>query len=176
MVQGIGERFHRLFPFLWFQLALPYRDAVPPHGCQPLLVLYIPFLVPANLVHPELPVRLRNLTALRIGKYVFTPLALWRGVGGEAPMSMPEAPVHKDARAILPQYQIRMPWQSLMVQSVSESPLPQSTAHNHLRLRILPSDRRHVCVSLLWSEFIHIELIVSVVLRTYSLAPLNHNR
>ena len=66
MVQGIGERFQRLFPFLWFQLALPYRDAVPPHGCQPLLVLYIPFLVPANLVHPELPVRLRNLTALRI--------------------------------------------------------------------------------------------------------------
>ena len=70
MVQGIGERFQRLFTFLWFQLTLPYRDAVPPHGCQPLLVLYIPFLVPTNLVHPELPVRLRNLTALRIGKYV----------------------------------------------------------------------------------------------------------
>ena len=100
MVQGIGERFQRLFPFLWLQLTLPYRDAVPPHGCQPLLVLYIPFLVPANLVHPELPVRLRNLTAFRIGKNVFTPLALWRGVGGEAPMSMPEAPVHEDARAI----------------------------------------------------------------------------
>ena len=68
---------------------------------------------------------------------------------------MPEAPVHEDTRAILPQHQIRMPRQSLMVQSVSEPPLPQSTAHNHLRLRILPSDRRHIGVSLLWSEFIH---------------------
>ena len=57
--------------------------------------------------------------------------------------------------------------QSLMVQSVSEPPLPQSTAHNHLRLRILPSDRRHSFVSLLWSEFIHIVSIVTLLFDLY---------
>ncbi len=42
-----------------------------------------------------------------------------------------------------------------MVKPVSESSLPQSTSHNHLRLRILRPDCRHINVSLLWSEVIH---------------------
>ena len=42
-----------------------------------------------------------------------------------------------------------------MIQTISESPLPQPTPYNHLRLCILRSNRRHVGMSLLWSEFIH---------------------
>lgn len=64
-------------------------------------------------------------------------------------VSMPEASVDEDARTILLQYQIRMPWQPRRIQPIPEAPAPQSLAHNHLRLRILRSDRRHIIVPLL---------------------------
>ena len=71
-------------------------------------------------------------------------------------MSMPEAPIHKDARPVFPQHQVRMPRQSFMVQPISESSLPQATSHNHLRLRVLRLDSRHVGMSLLCGESVHI--------------------
>ena len=74
-------------------------------------------------------------------------------------MSMPEAAVHENARSVFPQYQVWMSWQPLMIEPVSESPTPQSLAHNHFRLRILRPDRRHVVVPLLRREFIHNILI-----------------
>ncbi len=68
---------------------------------------------------------------------------------------MPETPIHKDASTVLPQHQIRMPRQLRGIQPITESPLPQPSAHNHLRLRILPTDCRHVLVPLFCREFIH---------------------
>ena len=139
MVQGERYRVQCLFALRWFQLALPYRDAMPPHLCQLPLLLLVPLLVPLNLCHPELPVRLRNLTALRtLNVYCFLFIGYCNIV------SMPEAPIHKDARPVFPQHQVRMSWQPLMVQPVSESPLPQATSHNDLRLRILRVDSRHI--------------------------------
>ena len=155
MVQRKGNSVQRLLPLRGLQFALPYRDAVPPHLRQPSLLLSVPLLVSSYLRHPELPVRLRNLTARGIGKYVFTPLSLWRGVGGEAPMTMPEAPVHKDARPVLSQHQVGMSRQPLMVQPIPESPLPQPTPHNHLRLRVLRLDSRHVIIPLLRAKMVH---------------------
>ena len=64
VVQRECYRLQRLFPFLGCQFALPYRNAVPAHSCQLALFLAVPFLVPPDLRHPELPVRLRNLAAL----------------------------------------------------------------------------------------------------------------
>ena len=149
MVQRKGDGFQRLFPLLRLQFALPYRDAMPTHLRQLALFLLVPFLISANLRHPELPVRLWNLAALRVHN-VITPLALWRGAGGEAHIvSMPEAPIHEDASPVFPQHQVRMPWQPLVIQSISESPLPQPTTHNHLRLRILRPNSRHVIMTLL---------------------------
>jgi len=69
---------------------------------------------------------------------------------------MPKAAIHKDARAILPQHQVGMPGQPLMVQAIPESTLPQPTPHNHLRLRVLRPDGSHVFMTLLWGEFIHV--------------------
>ena len=65
-VQRIGEAFQGLLPPLGFQLTLPDGDAVPAHLGQRLLLFNIPLLISPDLRHPELPVRLRNLTALRI--------------------------------------------------------------------------------------------------------------
>ena len=144
MVQRERNRLQRLFTLRRFQVAFPHRDAMPAHRCQLLLFLLVTLLVPANLRYPELAIRLRNLATLRIGKYVFTPVALWRGVGGEALMSMPEAPIHKNACPVLPQYQVRMSRQPLVVKPVPESPFPQSTPHNHLRLRVLRPNCRHI--------------------------------
>ena len=119
------------------------------------LFLLITFLVPANLRHPELPVRLRNLAAHRTLNHIFhltSDIFLpWQS----HVMPMPEASIHKDTRPVFPQHQVRMPRQPLMVQSVTESPTPQPTTHNHLRLCILRPNRYHVPMALLWGEFIH---------------------
>jgi hypothetical protein len=73
-------------------------------------------------------------------------------------VSMPEASVHKDTRPILPKHQVRMSWQALMIQSIPESPFPQPTPHNHLRLRVLRPNSRHVIMTLLRGKTIHIRL------------------
>jgi hypothetical protein len=71
-------------------------------------------------------------------------------------MPMPKAPVDKDACSIFPQHQVRMPRQPFMIQSISETTLPQPTPHNHFWLRILIVNRRHILMPLLWSEVVHI--------------------
>ena len=149
-VQCKSDRLQCLFPPARLQFALPHRDAVPAHFGQFPLFLLVSLLVSVNLVHPELTVRLWNFAALRTLQ-AYSPLALWRGVGGEATLvSMPETPIHKDARPVFPQHQIRMSRQPFVVQSESEASTPQSTTHYHLRLRILRLDSRHVFVALLW--------------------------
>ena len=70
-------------------------------------------------------------------------------------VSVTETAIHKDTRPILPQHQVRMSWQALMVQPIPESPTPQPTPHNHLRLRVLRPNSCHVGMSLLRSEFVH---------------------
>lgn len=75
---------------------------------------------------------------------------------------MPEAPVHKDARPVFPHYQVWMSRQLWRVQPISESPTPQSLAHNHLRLRALRMDRRHVFMPLFCREFIHAAKILII--------------
>ena len=70
--------------------------------------------------------------------------------------SLPETAIHKDTRPILPKHQVRMSWQPLMVQPIPESPTPQPTPHNHLRLRVLRPNSCHVIMTLLCREFIHI--------------------
>lgn len=61
---------------------------------------------------------------------------------------MPEAPVDKDAGLVFPHHDIRFPWQSLVVQPVSEAMTPQEFAHNNLRLRVFGTNRGHIFVAL----------------------------
>ena len=65
MVQGKGYRVQRLFPLQRLQFAFPNGDAMPAHFSQFALFLLVTLLVPANLRHPEIPIRLRNLAAGR---------------------------------------------------------------------------------------------------------------
>ena len=149
VVQRKCYRLQRFFTLLRRQLALPHRDAVPAHLCQLFLLLTVAFLVPAYLCHPELSVRLRNLAAHRTLN-LFAPLVFWRGAWSEVHIvTMPEATIHKDTCPILPQHQVRMPRQPLVVQPITKSSLPQPSPHNHLRLRVLRPNSRHVIMSLL---------------------------
>ena len=66
VVQRECDGVQRLFTFRRLQLTLPYRDAMPAHCSQLTLFLFISFLVPANLRHPKLPIRLWNFAALRV--------------------------------------------------------------------------------------------------------------
>ena len=135
LIESIGQRLQCLFPFRWFQFALPDGNAMPTHLRQPLLRLNIPFLIPFDLRHPKLPICIRYLAATL--------------------MPMPKAPIHKNTSTILFQHQIRMPRQSWRVKPISKSLTPEPFTHNHLWLRILTTNRRHRLVSLLWGEMIH---------------------
>ena len=141
MVQRERNRLQRFLTLRWLQLALPNCDAMPAHFSQFTLLFLVPLLVPTNLRHPELTVRLWNFAALRTLHFILFNK-----------MSMPKAPVHEDARPVFPQHQVWMPRQSLMIQPISETSLPQATTHNHLRLRVLRPDGRHIFMTLLFGE------------------------
>jgi len=178
LVKRIGERLQRLLAHLWFQFTFPNRDAMPPHRGKFLLHPQVALLVSPDLGHPELPIRLRNLTALGIIKF-FAPLAFWRGVGGEAHIvTMPEAPIHKDTRPVLPHHDVWLSRQPRMVQPVAESLSPQPFPDHHLRLRVLAVDGRHIRMPLLLREWVHDQFLLSFnsQLSTINsqLSPLRH--
>ena len=66
MVQRERNRLQRFFTFRRLQFALPHRDAMPSHLCQPPLFLPVTFLVPADLRYPEVTIRIRNLATLGV--------------------------------------------------------------------------------------------------------------
>ena len=143
MVERKSDGVKSHFTLLRLQFTFPYRYAMPSHFSQPLLLLLVAHLVPANLLHPEVAVCLRNLTTLRIIRLYHIHV-----------MPMPEAAIHEDAGAVFPQYQVRMPRQPFVVQPVSESPFPQPMSHDHFRLRVLRTNSRHVFVSLFFSQMV----------------------
>ena len=108
---------------------------MPAHFCQSTLFLFIALLVPANFRHPEIMIRCWYLAA---GRTLHS--------GRIHKMPMPEASVDEDASPVFPQNQVRMPRQPLMIQSVSKTTFPQPTSHNHLWLRILRANARHIFV------------------------------
>ena len=119
------------------QLAFPNSYAVPPHFCKFSLLFFVPFFVSTDFVYPELLIRLRDCVVLA------------------AFVSVPEAAVYEDTSSVFLEYQIRMPWQPFVIESVSESSSPQPLSHNHFRLRVLRMDCRHSFVDPFWCEFVH---------------------
>ena len=149
-VQRESQRVESLFASFRGQFALPHRDAVPSHPRQLLLRRKVALLIPTDFRHPKRPIRLRNFAANTI-HYSFFTIHLWQ----RHTVSVPETPVHENARPVFPQHQVRMPRQSFVVQPIAESPTPQPTPHNPLRLRVLRPNRCHRRVSLFRREFIH---------------------
>ena len=113
MVQRECNRLQRFFPLRRLQFTLPYCDAVPAHFRQLALFLLVTLFVSTNLCHPKVPIRLRNLAALRTLHFILFNK-----------MSMPEAPIHEDTRPVFPQHQVRMSGQSLVVQPLPEPTFP----------------------------------------------------
>ena len=150
MVERKSDGVKSHFTLLRLQFTFPYRYAMPSHFSQRLLLLLVAHLVPANLLHPEVAVCLRNLTAHRILRLYHIHV-----------MPMPEAAIHEDAGAVFPQYQVRMPRQPFVVQPVSESPFPQPMSHDHFRLRVLRTNSRHVFVSLFFSQMVRHRISIS---------------
>ena len=136
-VKRVSQGFQGHVPAGRFQLAFPYRNAMPPHACQFLLHPLVPLLVAYYLCMPVLGSRLRHHEQ---------PAPL---------MPMPEAPVHKDARPVFPQHYVRFPRQSRMVKPISKATTPQEFPHQHFRLRILSLYRSHAPVPLFRSQFVH---------------------
>ena len=84
LVQRVSQGFQCPLHDGRFQLAFPYRNAMPPHACQFLLHPLVPLLVAYYLCMPVL--------CSRLGHHE-QPAPL---------VPMPEAPVHKDARPVFP--------------------------------------------------------------------------
>ena len=101
---------------------------------QPYIFIPNRRLIPFYFVDPKFRIGFRN------------------GVVLASLMTMPKATIHKDAGSVLPHHDVGFPWQSWLVQSITESMPPQPFAHNHLRLCVSSVDGCHVCMRLLWCK------------------------
>ena len=158
------QRLQCLFPYLWLQFTFPDGNGVPAHRSQFTLYSRVPLLIPPYLCHPEIPIRLRNLATLGTLN-VITPLDfhlpfftfhsftfhLWLC----HIVSVPEAAIHEYTRPVLSHHDIRFPWQSWMIQSITIPMTPKPATHHHLRLRIFAADGSHISVALLGGEGVH---------------------
>ena len=70
-------------------------------------------------------------------------------------MTMPEASVDENAGTVFTQHDVGFSWQSRMVESISESPMPQEMPHQHFRFGILAVYGSHVIVALGRGEGVH---------------------
>lgn len=105
-VEGEDKTSECLLALRVLELAFPYSDAMPAHLCQFLLLLFVALFVPAYFLPPKVSV---GLWQLKIFAFVVT---------------VPKATVDKDARAVFPQHQIRMPWETRVVETVAEATPP----------------------------------------------------
>ena len=136
MVQGKGQRLQGFLPDCRFQFAFPDDDGMPSHFCQPMQHLMVPFPVSPDFLHPEPGIRFRNHVILATF------------------MSMPEASIHQNAGAILPQHNIRFSRQPWMIEPIPESPSPQELPDKNLRFGILAPDCCHIVVALFYGHSI----------------------
>ena len=74
---------------------------------------------------------------------------------------MPETPIHKDTRPVLPHHDVWLSRQPRMVQPVAEPLSPQPFPDHHLRLRVLAVDGRHIRMPLLLREWVHDQFLLS---------------
>lgn len=132
-----------------FQLALPYRNTMPPHSRQLALHLTVTLLVPSYLINPELCVRPWYPATFRTLHY-----ELWIMHCDLRMVTVPETSINEYTRLILPQHHIRLPRQPRMVKTIAETMRPQEVSHYHLRLSILTMDSCHIHMSLLWCQSI----------------------
>ena len=63
---------HRFLNALGRQLAFPNDDDLPAIIVQHLVILLVALLVPFDLVHPKIPIRLRNLATRTINYQLTT--------------------------------------------------------------------------------------------------------
>ena len=92
------------------QLAFPDDDDAPALRLQHPPDHLVPLLVPGNLRHPELRVRLRH------------------SIAPAAPVPMPEATVHEDRGPVSRQHDVRRPRQAPHIRPIPESRFPQGMA------------------------------------------------
>ena len=105
-VEGEGKASESLITMRVLELAFPYRDAVPTHLCQSLLLLFVALFIPAYLLPPKFSVGLWQLK-------IFTTI-----------VTVPKATVDKDACTVFPKHQIGMPGEPRVVETIAEATRP----------------------------------------------------
>ena len=68
---------------------------------------------------------------------------------------MPEAPIDENARAVFSHHDIRMPWQSFMVEPIPESFSEEIFPDDEFRLCVFGVDGCHIVVAALLFERCH---------------------
>ena len=110
---------------------------MPSHSGKLVLLLNVAGPVAFNLRFPELRV------------------CLWQHVVSAPLVSMPEASVDEDARAVFAHYDIRMTGQTRMVQPIAEATAEQEFPDRDLRFGVFSPYRCHAAVALFFSQLVH---------------------
>ena len=120
-----------------FQFTFPQRDAVPPHLGKSCFLLLVALFVTRDFLLPEFGVGLGHGEILAS----FVP--------------MPEAPVDENACAVFPHHDIRMPWQTPMVEPIPEPSRKEIFPDNEFGFGILGVNGCHIVVAALLLERCH---------------------
>jgi len=120
------------------RLTLPYDFNLPAVSPQLLNVFNIAFPVTIQFRHPKIQFGLRQPSQLASG------------------MPVPKASVNKNQLSQPGEHEVRCPGELGDVQPVSEPQSMSGTTHQHLRLRVLPTDQRHSLAASLCRHCVHL--------------------
>ena len=127
---------HRFLEAFRFQFTFPNDDDLPAILFKELIILLIPLLVSCDFVHPKPPVGLRNLTALGILNFYLFTINSWH----RHTVSMPEAAIDKDRRAVLAHHDVRLAGDRFHVEAVAVAVIPQPLPHLQLGFGVPAAD------------------------------------
>lgn len=67
-------------------------------------------------------------------------------------MAMPEAAMNEDDRVMFWEYQIRLPWKSLVVKNITEASRMKASPYDHFGFGVFPPNARHHPASDFWRD------------------------
>lgn len=125
-----------MFAGFGFELAFPDGDGVPAELAEVYAALEVAGLVSGNFVLPE------------------PGICFWEDKIAAVRMTVPEAAVDEDCRAVLAEYYVGSTREFLYIEAVPESVGKEEAAHKKLRFGVLAADALHAFVALLRTQFV----------------------
>ena len=128
--ESLFKRCESLLSYRWLELTFPNSDAVPSKCRELVNCTGVPGFVASDFVLPEGNIALGHAECLA------------------SVMTMPETSIDENACCIFSHDEVRMAWQTGIVEPIPESMGKKIASYNQLWLGVLGANRRHISMTL----------------------------